>query len=91
MRETLLRKTTQRSRLSARVRWSAVTALCLTFGAGAVWAETSDSLPADTTAMVDSAPGQFMAAPIEIRIPRPIRTLMSAQRIRCRRPPALPN
>jgi murein L,D-transpeptidase YcbB/YkuD len=77
MRETLLPKTTQRSRLSARVRWSAVTALCLTFGAGATWAETSNSLPADTPAMVDSAPGQFMAAPIEIPISEMIRTLMA--------------
>src|SRR5262245_5904443 len=77
MRETHPSNPTQWSRLLARVRWSTVTALCLTFGAGGAWAETSDSLPADTSAMVDSAPGQFMAAPIEIPISELIRTLMA--------------
>jgi L,D-transpeptidase YcbB len=77
MRETMLAPTTQRSRLLARLRWSAVTALCLTFGAGAAWAEASDSLPANTQAMVDTAPGQFMAAPIEIPISELIRMLMA--------------
>jgi L,D-transpeptidase YcbB len=77
MRDTVLAPTTLRSRPMARLRWSAVTALCLTFGAGAAWAETSDSLPAGTSAMVGSAPGQFMAAPIEIPLSEMIRTLMA--------------
>src|SRR5262245_58493537 len=75
MRDSTPATTTQRSRPSARLRWSAVTALCLTFGAGAAWAETADSLSANPQTMMDSAPGPFMAAPIELPIPDMLRTL----------------
>src|SRR5262245_19339040 len=77
MRHTRLATTTQRSRPLARLRWTAVTALCITFGCGAAWAETSYSAPANTQAMMASAPGQFMAAPIEFPVAEMIRTLMA--------------
>lgn len=77
MRDVYLATTTQRSRLLARLRWTAVTALYLTFGAGAAFAGATDSLPADAPAIVDSAPGRFMSAPIEVPVSDMIRDLMA--------------
>ncbi|HEY7689629.1 MAG TPA: peptidoglycan-binding protein, partial [Dongiaceae bacterium] len=77
MREVKLANTTHRSRLSARLRLSAVTALCLTFGAGAAFAGSTDSLVAEIPAATDSAAGQFMSAPVEAPVSQSIRELVA--------------
>lgn len=77
MRDAFLATTTQRSRLLARLRWTAVIALYLTFGASAALAGATDSLPADAPAIGDSAPGRFMSAPVEVPISDMIRALMA--------------
>jgi len=77
MRDILLAKSTQRSRPLARLRWSAVTALCLTFGAGAAFAGASDSLPADTAAIGQPAAAQFLSAPIDVSNADLIRGLLA--------------
>jgi murein L,D-transpeptidase YcbB/YkuD len=61
----------------ARLRWTAVTAIYLTFAGGAAIAGATDSPPADSPAMNAPAAGQFMAAPIEVSLADPIRALLA--------------
>lgn len=75
MRDHSLATTAWRSDLRSRLRWTAALALCLGCAAGA--AVANDSLPADATVIATAEPGQFMAAPIELSLADPIRTLLA--------------
>ncbi len=67
---------TQRSGLQLRLRWTAALALCLGCAAGTA-AGANNSLPADTTVIAAAEPGEFIAAPIELSLADPIRTLLA--------------
>ena len=75
MRDHSLATAARPSGLQLRLRWTAALALCLGCAAGA--AVANDSLPADTTVIAAAEPGQFMAAPIEMSLADPIRTLLA--------------
>ena len=75
MRDHSLATAARPSGLQLRLRWTAALALCLGCAAGA--AVANDSLPVDTTVIAAAEPGQFMAAPIEMSLADPIRTLLA--------------
>ena len=75
MRDHSLATAARPSGLQLRLRWTAALALCLGCAAGA--AVANDSLPADATVVAAAEPGEFMAAPIELSLADPIRTLLA--------------
>lgn len=75
MRDHSLATTARRSAQQVRLRWTAALALCLSCAAAG--AAANDSQPVDSPIAGATEPGQFMAAPIELSLAEPIRTLLA--------------